>query len=249
MNSAQNQQVLKQYYMDAYQVARQPWGPTGAETDLIVVLQDGFMPMTWWGGFMTGNPYTNVWMDNHYYQAFTSNYGSMNAGTHIKVRTRRVFVFVLPLFVYGGWVLTVNDRLLALRSLRTSTMPNCPSSTENGRWACTGALQALRLLQTSETVILKIRLSTTSKASCPLTRQYDKIDALRRNYAVFTRAYFDVQTQAFENTGKGQGWFFWTWTNQANYTEWGYDLALQAGWFPTDPSQHASSESALCNVS
>ena len=106
--------VLKQYYLDAYDIVRNPWGQFGMETETIVLLQDGFQPMSWWGDFMTpnfnGGNYKAVWMDNHYYQgesrsifgqdladsrlAFTDYYGQLDAAGHINVRRLKLLRFV-----------------------------------------------------------------------------------------------------------------------------------------------------------
>src|ERR1700710_27251 len=60
-----NEDGLKQYYYDAWGVAR-----SGSQ-DTTVVLHDGFMPTESWNGFMSES--TGVWyvmMDTHHYEVF-----------------------------------------------------------------------------------------------------------------------------------------------------------------------------------
>lgn len=81
--------VTKQYYIDAYQAARRPWGADGDETSLIIVFHDGFQEMKWWDGFME-NGFENVWIDDHYYQAFSQKFFGISAEEHLRVSLRWV---------------------------------------------------------------------------------------------------------------------------------------------------------------
>lgn len=78
--------VTKQYYLDAYEAARRPWGSaSGNKTDWIVVFHDGFQPMSWWSDYMVGDGYEKIWIDDHYYQAFDQKYFDISAEQHIRV--------------------------------------------------------------------------------------------------------------------------------------------------------------------
>jgi glucan 1,3-beta-glucosidase len=69
--------VTKQYYLDAYEAARWPWGrEAGNQTDLIIVFHDGFRELMYWDGFLTGDEFEKVWIDDHYYQVFGVIVGS-----------------------------------------------------------------------------------------------------------------------------------------------------------------------------
>ena len=77
------QSVTKQYYLDAYEAARRPWGTDKGETSLIIVFHDGFQRMDWWNGYMNG--FKDVWIDDHYYQAFVNKYFDITAEEHLRV--------------------------------------------------------------------------------------------------------------------------------------------------------------------
>lgn len=78
--------VTKQYYLDAYEAARWPWGrEAGNQTDLIIVFHDGFRELMYWDGFLTGDGFEKVWIDDHYYQVFGVRDGNVTAEQHIRV--------------------------------------------------------------------------------------------------------------------------------------------------------------------
>ncbi|KAJ5929164.1 CAZyme family GH5 [Penicillium verhagenii] len=72
-----NEDQLKQYYYDAWGVARE------VSQDTTVVLHDGFMPTESWNGFMSES--TGVWyvmMDTHHYEVFDSSLLAMDVKAH-----------------------------------------------------------------------------------------------------------------------------------------------------------------------
>ena len=80
------QNVTKQFYLDAYDVARRPWGSeAGNKTNWIIVFHDGFQRMNWWDNYMIGDQYEKVWIDDHYYQAFDERYMGISAEEHLRV--------------------------------------------------------------------------------------------------------------------------------------------------------------------
>ncbi|KAJ5179509.1 Glycoside hydrolase superfamily [Penicillium capsulatum] len=69
---------LKQYYYDAWGVARE------ASKDTTVVLHDGFLPTESWNGFMSSD--SGVWfvmMDTHHYEVFDNGLLAMDVKNHI----------------------------------------------------------------------------------------------------------------------------------------------------------------------
>jgi len=83
---AEIQTATKQFYLDAYGVARRPWGDNaGNKTNWIVVFHDGFQRMDWWKDYMGGNAYEKVWIDDHYYQAFGQQFRGISAEEHLRV--------------------------------------------------------------------------------------------------------------------------------------------------------------------
>ena len=83
---ADYQNVTRQFYLDAHDVARRPWGDAaGNQTEWIIVFHDGFQRMDWWKDFMVGYKYGKVWIDDHYYQAFGRRYMNISAEEHLRV--------------------------------------------------------------------------------------------------------------------------------------------------------------------
>jgi len=78
--------VTKQYYVDAYNVARRPWGVEGGnKTDWIILIHDGWQPLQWWGDILQGPQYEKVWIDHHHYQAYDDSDYNISAEEHIRV--------------------------------------------------------------------------------------------------------------------------------------------------------------------
>lgn len=78
--------VTKQYYLDAYEAARRPWiGYPESETDWIIVLHDGFLPLSFWTDYMVGDGFRDIWTDSHEYQAFGEEYYNISAEEHLRV--------------------------------------------------------------------------------------------------------------------------------------------------------------------
>ncbi|ORX36670.1 glycoside hydrolase superfamily [Kockovaella imperatae] len=200
--------VLKQYYLDAYEIVRRPFGEFGPTTDIIVLLQDGFQPMTWWGDFMTpnynGGDYERVWMDNHYYQAFNPSYGLLDAAGHINTTCNEAGV-----------------------NFAQAQLPIVDGEWSMGLWGC---------------------LANDGVAQPNVGTCNDADPNFGSGYVRFNRAYWDVQTQIYEQVGNGQGWFYWTWKNHIDSPEWGYQLAVQDGWFPQDVTDHVHTRTELCHI-
>ena len=77
--------VLKQYYLTAYDSARHPWGPDGNETSFVVAIHDGFQQLSVWDNYMKEPQYHHVMIDNHYYHSFDQSYFQISADDHIQV--------------------------------------------------------------------------------------------------------------------------------------------------------------------
>lgn len=74
-----NEDELKQYYYDAWGVARE------ASQNTAVVLHDGFVPTESWNGFMSEA--TGVWfvmMDTHHYEVFDNGLLALDVNSHAK---------------------------------------------------------------------------------------------------------------------------------------------------------------------
>jgi aryl-phospho-beta-D-glucosidase BglC (GH1 family) len=83
--SDQIKTVTRQFYQDAYQVARHPWGSLN-KTDWTIIIHDGFQRQTYWNDFMTeAQGYEKVWIDDHYYQAFGKEDFGISAEEHMRV--------------------------------------------------------------------------------------------------------------------------------------------------------------------
>ena len=78
--------VTKQYYVDAYNVARWPWGVEGGnKTDWIILIHDAWQPLQWWGDILQGPQCEKVWIDHHHYQAYDDSDYNISAEEHIRV--------------------------------------------------------------------------------------------------------------------------------------------------------------------
>lgn len=124
--------VTKQFYVDAYEVARRPWGTdAGNETDWIIVFHDGWQAMRWWGDTMQGDQYEKVWLDHHYYQAFEADDFGISAEEHLRVGSdsgRRCAHT-------GHWA--DRQRVCRARSdYRTSPFPSITGEFSIGVWDC-----------------------------------------------------------------------------------------------------------------
>ncbi|CAL5867609.1 uncharacterized protein PFLUO_LOCUS1828 [Penicillium psychrofluorescens] len=102
-----NESGLKQYYYDAWGVAR-----SGSQ-DTTVVLHDGFMPTESWNGFMSES--TGVWyvmMDTHHYEVFDNGLLAMDTNTHVGTACKFASDHVLTTdkwTIVGEWTGAMTD--------------------------------------------------------------------------------------------------------------------------------------------
>ncbi|THH06679.1 hypothetical protein EW145_g3919 [Phellinidium pouzarii] len=74
--------------------------------------------------------------------------------------------------------------------------------------------------------------NTTAIGSCDGLSGF--ASTFNSTYLTFLRQYWEAQTLAYE---AGQGWIQWTWKTEAGAgEEWSYQVGLQYGWIPQDPT-------------
>ncbi|KAI0800627.1 exo-beta-1,3-glucanase [Fomes fomentarius] len=74
--------VLRKYWNDSYETIRFPGG-SSKQSDTLVLLHDGFQPLSYWKGFQSPPSYQGVAMDTHIYQMFNQDEVSRTNEQHI----------------------------------------------------------------------------------------------------------------------------------------------------------------------
>lgn len=66
-----NDQLLStthQFYYDGYGATRWPWLPSSAsKSGLLIVIHDGFQPLSYWSNYMSEPNFESVALDTHFY--------------------------------------------------------------------------------------------------------------------------------------------------------------------------------------
>lgn len=71
-----------QYWYDGYGATR--WLYDGRQSNFLIVISDGFQPISHWSGFMAEPGFSSVALDTHYYQVFSNNENSWDWNTHLQ---------------------------------------------------------------------------------------------------------------------------------------------------------------------
>ncbi|EJD00408.1 exo-beta-1,3-glucanase [Fomitiporia mediterranea MF3/22] len=201
-NGTQLLDVTRNYWLSSYDTIRHPQkGPS----DRIVLIHDAFMNSSYWGDFMTPPKYSNVVMDTHQYQIFSTDGVALSEDDHIKTAcnfSNAIKQFALPIIV-GEW---------------------SPASTDCARYL-NGRRQDLQGARYDGTypdsTFVGLCLGKSGSA------KYFSDD-----YKTFLRKYWEAQAKAYETS---YGWFQWTWkTEEGTGEEWSYSKGIEYGWISQD---------------
>ena len=79
--------TTRQYWYDAYGAARYPWAPQGSasKSGLLLVIHDGFQPISDFDNFMSEPNWEDVALDHHNYQVFDQASNEWDWPTHLNV--------------------------------------------------------------------------------------------------------------------------------------------------------------------
>lgn len=82
--------TTKQYWYDAYAVARYPYPypDSSAKSGLALIIHDGFQPLSSYDNYMSGPNYEDVFIDTHNYQVFSDEVVGWDWPTHVSVGLR-----------------------------------------------------------------------------------------------------------------------------------------------------------------
>lgn len=102
--------VLRQFWRDAYGAARWPFG-NDSKSGLLLVISDGFQPLSSWNNYMQEPQYESVAVDNHHYQVFNCDLNRQNWDQHLQtVCNKRNDWWSADLWlIVGEWSLATTD--------------------------------------------------------------------------------------------------------------------------------------------
>lgn len=170
--------VLRQFWRDAYGAARFPWGNSN-QSGLLLIISDGFQPLSSWNNYMTEPNYQSVAVDNHYYQVFNCDLNRMNWDQHLQdICNKRNDWWSADLWLLvGEWSLATTDcaRYLNGRGKGARYEGNHDGCSWVG--SCNG--------------------------------KSGNGDNFSNEYKQFLRKSFDIYTQAMEQTGEGWTFWTW----------------------------------------
>ncbi|KAF8200321.1 exo-1,3-beta-glucanase [Pholiota molesta] len=174
--------VLKQYYYNVYDYIRNPLSGK-KQSNIVVMLHDGFQHLSYWNDFMPEDKYEGVMMDTHIYQMFNDHDSHMTYQEHIERACQNSTILAQsPLkTIIGEWTATNNDCAPHLL----------------GRFAgrhYDGTLNG----------------STAAGSCAGLT---GNATTFSEEYKDFMRQYWEAQTQAYEHGGEGWVMWTWKMEN------------------------------------
>ncbi|KAF8971713.1 exo-beta-1,3-glucanase [Flammula alnicola] len=102
--------VAKQFYKDSYGNIRYPYG-NSTESNLVVMIHDGFRGVDYWAGFMQPPKFQGVMIDTHIYQMFSDADNALTYSEHIARACKNASILATsPLWpIIGEWTATAND--------------------------------------------------------------------------------------------------------------------------------------------
>ncbi|KAG6820953.1 hypothetical protein H0H93_009189 [Arthromyces matolae] len=177
-----------------------------AGTGIKVMIGDSFLGIQNWDGFLAYPRGEGVIMDFHDYQLFSDLELDRSMDDHIT------------------FACTYGDSLSAYQSSNIWTII--------GEWsnAITDCAKWLNGRGVGSRWDGTYSDNSQYHGSCSnYTGSYQGFSA---SYKTFLRKYWEVQVEIGETVS---GWVFWTWKAE-NADEWSYQMGLQGGWIPQDPT-------------
>ncbi|KAF5321474.1 hypothetical protein D9619_001134 [Psilocybe cf. subviscida] len=172
-----------------------------------MIITDGFLPLTYWDGFLTTPEYEGVFMSTYGYQVWTDNDIKLNQSAHISAacaKTTTLLTSPLPILV-GEWGAPNTDcaQYMNGRTSGSRYAGTYPPGTSVYMGSCTGL---------------------TGNAT-----------TFSDDYKIFLRQFFETQVRAYEKAANAVGWFYWNWKME-NADEWSYQAGMKYGWIPKYPA-------------
>ncbi|KAL7422509.1 hypothetical protein Q5752_003157 [Cryptotrichosporon argae] len=187
----QLKETTMHFYYDGYGTARYPWVPqgSGAESNLVVSIHDGFQPLSTFDDFMPAPSFVDVLLDTHNYQVFADEYVAWDEATHIsQVCAQAANYAGAPLWlVVGEWSLAITDCATWLNGRNVGARYD---GTYAGDSTYVGSCDGWSG-------------SGTDFAS---------------DYKDFLRKYWDIQTQTYENNAQGWIFWAWKTESAAEWS-------------------------------
>jgi len=174
-----------------------------------VMIEDAFLGVDSWENFMSPPAYDNVLMDTHEYQIFSIPELQRTWDEHISFAC----TLAPPLASYSS------SNLWTILGEWSTAITDC-TLWLNGRGV--GSRWDGTYFPASGTPVLGSCQGYTGNAS-----------TFSDEYRTFLRQYWEVQVDIGESA---KGWVYWTWKAE-NSAEWSYQIGLQEGWIPEDPTQ------------
>ncbi|KAF8589811.1 glycoside hydrolase family 5 protein [Ramaria rubella] len=195
-------ETIRSFWQSGYDVVRDVAG-----VNVTVVIEDAFLGVQNWEGFLTGPAASNVLMDVHEYQIFDNDELAFTQAEHISSACTigpplANFSSTNIWTVIGEWSIAITDCAQWLNGRGVGA-----------RWDGTFPGQ--------------------SQVFGNCTGLSGDTSTFSDDYKTFLRQYWEVQVDAGE---MAQGWIFWTWKTESA-DEWSYQKGLQGGWISQDPSQ------------
>ncbi|WVO13485.1 hypothetical protein L204_101105 [Cryptococcus depauperatus] len=180
-------QTARQYWYDAYKAARYPFGTTD-KSGLVLVLHDGFQPLSTFNGFMELPEYEDVVMDTHNYQVFNNDFASWDWNKHISGICDKASTYsTSPLWlVVGEWSLASTDCAKGLNGRGIG-------SRYDGTYA-----------------------GSTYVGTCD--DKSNDVTKFSEEYKDFLHKFWDVQTQVYEQNAQGWIFWTWKTESAADWS-------------------------------
>ncbi|GMK55485.1 hypothetical protein CspeluHIS016_0205410 [Cutaneotrichosporon spelunceum] len=179
-----------QFWRDGYDTARWPWAEegNGAQSNLLIVISDGFQPLSHWNNFMSEPQYTSVAIDTHYYQIFSNDELRWTWPERLqKVCSKRAPYSASPnRLMVGEWSVASTD---CAKYLNTRNKGHRYDGTFAG--------------------------STRIGSCADKTGDGNNFSS---QYKDFMRQFFDTQVQVYENHGQGWFYWTWKNENAADWS-------------------------------
>ncbi|OCF54308.1 glucan 1,3-beta-glucosidase [Kwoniella mangroviensis CBS 10435] len=180
-------QTTRQYWKDAYGAARYPYGNSD-KSGLVLVIHDGFQPLSTYQGFMSEPDYEDVFLDTHNYQVFNDDFVSWNWDQHVKgICDKATTYSQSPMWlVVGEWSLATTDCAKYLNGRGIGARYDGTYSGSSYHGSCDD------------------KSNDVSKYSS--------------EYKEFLRKFYDVQVQTYENNGQGWIHWTWKTESAADWS-------------------------------
>ncbi|KAK4052985.1 hypothetical protein OIO90_004109 [Microbotryomycetes sp. JL221] len=209
--------VIPTYYQDTYNIVRFPNGKSGAASNLMFSISDGFKGSGYWRNFMTDKQ--RVYTDQHIYSVFDNYLITLNTDQRAKYYCG--FGDMMRQNGAGGHRPMIGEWTSATTDC-SQKIPGVSYSANDGQ---KGIGWGSRYDGTYPGSYKIGTCSSKTGDSSKFTSGYKQI--LRRM--------FEVQTTVYE---QGTGWIYWTWKTEARQSEdWSYQKGLQYGWIPRNPAE------------